>query len=336
MAISFKNKIPAPAAAGEVILPKFITPLLAPTNPYNLKSLQISNSSQKTFQHCNRQFEFSKVYSVGHNINNVNMGSGTALHVGIQEYLKTKNIEHSIFQMALAYPVEEYLLTKDTPYNKDKDRRLEACYTTLMKIIEDNYLYEYELVNIDGYGPGIEVVFEIKFPSLKTSIPISYIGIIDLIVKHIPTGKIGAADIKTHRDTRTTEKRYHFAQQTIPYNLVIEQALKQKIDNIQLLYFSVYIDIKNPDMQIYSYEKSADLLKDWAIGVTDDIKKIDQAIQRGWFARQLDAYSCDTCQYFDHCDDRNVEQLLKELPEYFPVRMSPERTPAFSINLEIE
>ena len=302
-------------------------------NIYNLLKLQLSHSSQMTYHNCARKFEFTKLFNKGVSLQTVPMGAGSALHAGVQSYLTDYNIDKAIYNLSLDYPAEVYA---DFPV---PTRSLEACVATLEDFINSGILYDYELVHIENFGPGREIFFEIHFPKLATHIPFSYIGYIDLLLKNKSTGEILVADIKTHRDNQVTEKAYKFSQQCTPYSLVIGQALGQDtIEQLNILYISMYIDIYKPETKLFYFTKSQADITEWATEIRNDILTIDDRMFNNKpFPRVIDAFPCRTCAFFDHCDERDTKFLKENLDFFFPSRDDGKKhgTPTFSFNLEI-
>lgn len=307
-----------------------------PTNKYNINNLQVSHSSMGTFHNCERLFEFSKIYGKNAYRDSIPMGSGQALHAGIQEYLHSKNETKAFLEMAYNYPIALYQEQAALPYFKYKGYSLEACYMTLEHFIAENPLHEYQLAKINGKTPAREVYFKINFTDFDSTcgMTYSYVGFMDLILIS-DEGKILVTDIKTGRKHDVSEDSYEFSQQVIPYALVLEQAFKEKISELNFLYLSVKTDRDKPEVEIFQYIKTAEDIADWARGMQDDLQKIDKNIARAWWPRKIDGYNCHACKFFYPCTVRTVEKVKEILDDAFSTREREEPEITFEINLSL-
>src|ERR1700761_1328383 len=127
---------------------------------YDIKHLFLSHSSGRLLESCARKLEFRKMYAHPGKDRSVPADMGTALHRGVQTYLITKDQDKAIIEYMLSYPIDlcQSLMDKYS---------LEAGYNTLMAIMNEQSLVEYELIKVnclDGViRPAVEVPFQIDF-----------------------------------------------------------------------------------------------------------------------------------------------------------------------------
>lgn len=278
------------------------------------EKLRLSNSSLGLFHSCERKLEFRKFYENASRDDSVAGNVGTALHRGTQHFLEHRDQEAAIFEMMLSYPIG--LADK---FN-EKQRTLEACYATQMKIFDYDKLYDYQLSKVvanDGVTRvAVEVPFEINFKNflLLGKIPVSYIGYIDLLLYQIATQEHIVVDIKTHRNYQLEDRTavYNFDPQCLPYAIVLEKMLGMPIEHLTVKYLDVFVDIREPKVSFYTFEKHKDMIQDWARSIYLDLKQIDLFLQMGWFPRRHTAcvnFMKNVCRFYNACEYRDPEEV---------------------------
>lgn len=287
-----------------------------------LKKLRLSHSSRKTLKGCSRKFELRKFYQHASQDRSVPADVGKALHHGYQEFLKTGDEDHSLFEMMLQYPI-------DLSSDEDDKRSLEACYATMMALMYSKNIDHYELINIkclDGKErPAIEVPFEIFLPGIylddkNKKIPISYIGYIDTIVWSKIEQEFETIDIKSHRrNLNDLTALYKWDEQVLPYALILEWLTKSKINSLKVTYLAAYVDLINPIITPYTYLKGQRDILDWANGLMVDIKNLQEFYRLAWFPRdgakneECLAWNYP-CKFFNNvCESRNYKAIQNHL-----------------------
>lgn len=285
------------------------------TNPYeNIAEFQISHSSLKLLRSCSRKFEFRKLYELSGSETGEAAGAGIALHAGLQHYFTHRDEDAAIWQFMLHYPY-------DLQPNPMAERGLEASFATLLHMMHDPNLLEYELATVHSASgqakPATEIGFKIELPGFSLSahknIPVVYIGFIDLILFNRMTGSYLVVDIKTHRrNIEDMTPLYQYDEQCIPYGLILEQLLGKEIRGLTIQYYSVYIDILNPVSKVYTFEKSLEDVKDWARGLTLDLVQLRQMFDMQWFKRN-GGEQCMSfnrpCEFLDICMNRDWRSI---------------------------
>lgn len=252
---------------------------------------------------------------------------GGALHAGYQDYLVHGDRDKALLALALAYPID----LNDNPM---KPRSLEACIPTLDAMMDSEYLMEYELAKVDCIDgltrPATEVYFKINIKNFSLSdnefIPVSYVGYIDAILYNHLTDEYIVCDIKTHTDkSYDLSPKYQFSPQCLPYGIVLERMLGQQLDGLSVKYLSTFIDIAQPKVAIYDFEKSKQDIEDWARGLIVDLQQIKMFYQMQWFPRTADGCIAwfKPCRFFDICESRDddyIQQMILENKEPYTDR----------------
>lgn len=239
------------------------------------------------------------------------MGAGTAIHEGYQKYLETHDKAASTWAFMRAFPVH-------LNWDSSDDRSMEACLNTLDALINASITAEYELSTIKTLQgvlmPAIEVPFEIEFPGLvlANGMTLSFIGYIDMIMYSRFYDMHGVVDLKTHRNNRSdlTANYLHHGQM-IPYGLILNHVLGKSITRFNVIYASAFIDILEPRVETYEYEKTQADIEDWITSFVIGIKNLNEMLKLDHFPRTENGcliYN-KACTYLDICKERNKDKL---------------------------
>lgn len=280
---------------------------------YPVKMLVLSHSSRSLFRSCARKFEFRQMYGdTGTREEAYAAECGVALHAGFQTYLVTRDEQKAIIAFAMKFP---YALEMQ---EKNAYRSLEACYATLMAMINSDLVQRYELVQINtrmGVKDAIEVPFALQITGTPTNgIPVYYVGFIDCILYDPVENVYFVVDVKTTRiNVSNYSARYEFDEQVVPYGIILEHALGKPIDEIKVAYISTYIDLMEPKVTLYSFNKTQQHITDWMEGLCDDIERMGKYIEKKWWPRATDGNVCFSfnrpCWFIDYCSYRDPAVL---------------------------
>lgn len=285
------------------------------------RHLFVSHSSISLLHSCARKFEFRKLFNHPRKESNVKAELGKALHRGYQHYLMHGDEEKAIFEYMLAYPIH----LMDNPMDGSS---IESGYSTLMGIMNATPLLEYEVAKIrcnDGtVRPAIEVPFEIVLEgySLVTGedYSVSYTGYIDAILYNIREQSYVVVDIKTTQwKLNDFTPVYQFSEQCVPYGLVLEYMKEAEINNFEIKYLSCQIDILNPNIQLYPFDKNKKDIQNWFRGLMLDLNTIKLYMQMSWWPRTGGGRSCVAfnrkCEFFDICMEEDPDIIRKIIEE---------------------
>ena len=283
------------------------------------KTIQLSDSSCKTLNGCARDFQIYKFFQHAANNRQENFHGdvGICIHKGYQEWLRSGNLDLSLFEMAANYPYNSF----DESNQNHRTKSLEACVPTIEKMATNIDLSTYEIANIDCLDgvrrPAIEVPFRIDLPALSTNeLSFNYVGYMDAILWNKITHEYTVVDIKTHRSkTQDRTAEYIYKSQDIPYGIVLQYILQERLDKFNAIYIDVYIDIEEPRVFPYEFERTPEDVADWIKGLHVDINLIKLYHSMNWWKRN--GNHCmnfnSKCRFLDACSIRDDEQLQKYL-----------------------
>lgn len=281
---------------------------------YAIDKLVLSHSSRQLLASCARKLEFRKFYECSRRDESLPADAGSALHAGYQMWLDTKDKEASLWAMMSSYPIQ----WATTP---TASRSLEACYATLVAMMNSHQLNGFELVRVNVNGelkPAVEVPFVINITDFDlysdelTRVPVSYVGFIDLILYNILTDEYIVVDIKTTgRNMADMTPVYRFDDQCLPYALVIDRLIGRPMTQLPYKIFSCFIDLFEPRIKLYDFTKNEAEIHDWTRGLWLDLQLIKTYYESQWFPRKASACTAwnKTCQYFDFCESRDSKTI---------------------------
>jgi len=275
-------------------------------------SLQISHSSRAMFASCPRKLEFRKFYNHSRREESSATLTGSALHKAYQDFLVHKDRERAIFILMMEMP---------TAYDERplQPRSIEACYSTLLAMMDFQQYNKFEVAVIDG-KPAIEVPFRLRIANFSLEddrhVPVEYIGYIDVVLFDPKHERFISTDIKTTtRGLSDFTPAYKFDDQQLPYAFVIESALGQPVDQLDVQYMNCVISLDNPQITNLPFVKSRADIEDWARGLALDLQMLKLYYNNNWFPRRVSgctAYN-RTCNAFDFCHSRDsamIEHML--------------------------
>lgn len=277
-----------------------------------IDKLRISHSSMQMARSCWRKLEFRKFYMSSAKDDSLAASVGNALHAGYQHWLQYRDKDAATWEFMCHYPYQFESGPNDY-------RSLEACYSTLIALMESHSLSQYELayINLNGSEVAcVEVPFQINIEGFSLSdiehVPVEYIGFMDLILYDVLNDVYIVVDIKTTRmTTKDMTPVYQFDEQCIPYAIVLERLLGKPIKHLSVKYLSAYIDILEPQVKLYPFEKDENDIQDWMRGMLIDLQLAKTFYQMNWFPRS--SKSCfawnKPCTFFNMCQTRNEKTI---------------------------
>lgn len=296
-------------------------------NVYPVDEVRLSHSTLQTYNSCPRRFEFSKLYNNPKYEESSATRCGTALHEGFQEYLISRNKDSAIWKMMQSYPWEHGI-------SPMKDRSAEGCYATLLEMMERFDVNRYELAYVqdaDGNNiPCVELPFKIRFaecpelmitkigdPSIYKTIPLYYVGYIDLVVYDKELGEFLVIDIKTTTDRFEDQSaKFEYSSQCVPYSLMLNKILGLPIGSLRVGYYISNISVTEPKARLFTFYKTEEDLADWAMEMKGTLTNLAYNTHEGFFPRNGGS-SCIAygrkCKYFDLCKQRNSRFIMRSL-----------------------
>lgn len=319
---------------------------LLPPEMYNpdqaQKHLRFSYSSKSIG--CARKFEFHKMYPKGVRTDSFNAAVGTALHRAYQKFLITRDQDAAALELMFYYPIH-------IP-PRDNTRSLEACYHTLQSIIQKTSLSDMEIVELSIGGklmPAVEVPFEIFIKNFSLNgkffdngapeWSVSYTGFIDTFLFSNMMQTYGMHEVKTtRRNIKDPGLLYQYNEQPLPYSLILEHLLGNKIETFDAYYIHVYIDLEAPYTQVLKFNKGPNEIADWLMGTKVWLHELQSYVINDWFPRN--GNNCVTwnekCAYFDLCHSRDKERIYNNLLRgRDPATLVDDFIPLITVELEL-
>lgn len=283
----------------------------------DIETLEVSDSSLGLLASCPRKFEFRKMFMSDRFENSLPANVGSALHTGSQTYCTGISKEQATFNMLMEFPMQYETKLMDIRTWQSATYVLETAMQ-----FWDIDMEEWEIAMIqDAEGnpiPAYEVPFALvmkNFPFYADgrTITLKYIGYIDLILHNKLTGQYAVCDIKTtSADLSTKNYEFTFADQCLPYGLILETLLGQDISRgFEVYYWMQFIHPIDATNVLLPFIKTRDDIQDWVAGFMEDINIIKRSYNAGWFRRRSKScYSWNRpCTYFDMCDSRDTKSL---------------------------
>lgn len=273
--------------------------------------LRVSYSSMNVFDSCARKFEFQKFYQQPQvAFENFAADVGTSIHKGYQNFLVHGDVDRALWEYLKSYPyASEFMQDKD-------DRSCEAGFATLEEMFASSDMAEWELATIrrpDGEEvPAIEVPFELRFKglSLPGGVGIAFTGFMDALMFNRMTGRYRTLDIKTHRRyMREATAKYKFDSQQLPYGVIVEHLQGHAVEGFDVLYLDCFVDVVEPRVQLYSFEKSREDVHEWLTYKVLQFQQLQRYMELEFFPRVDSGCMAwnKPCFFLDVCQTRNRE-----------------------------
>lgn len=312
---------------------------------YQIPWVALSDSSLNgRYKSCARKFELNKLY--GHarpeQEGSLAADSGKALHAAWQTWMATQDKDAAIWALMKDFPIH-------LQRSENDDRGLQACYSAFEEMLANPIDSRYKLAYVSHNGeskPAVEVPFRITFRDLSLfpdrDVPIYYDGWIDAILWDTLDQCYVVVDIKTTRKSRADyTAMFGKDQQCLPYAYVLEKALGQPANSLQVIYFVVYIDALNPRALKYPFNKSAQDIREWAFSAAFDINNIRMMAELGLFPKNGKA--CDVfspCQYTEVCSYTEPDAIRNYLEMQYGLmdwdKAANEFEPWFELSLKVQ
>ncbi len=313
-----------------------------------MEILQIShNSFNRTWESCPRKFEFRKLFNSSGYTASLAGDAGNALHAGIQYYLMTGDVDSAVWRFMQDYPISLCKSVSD-------QRSLQACYATLLAMIDAKGFEQYTLATIMHKGinkPAVEVPFAIDIKRADgTDFTVSlqdgrqfrlqYVGYMDLVLYDAFADTYIVCDVKTTRKRRDDFTAYYkYDPQCLPYALILERILGRPFDRLVVKYLAAYIDIAHPTAHMYTFPKTRTDVMEWGQDLAIKLRELALYAELAWFPRR--GLACDTfnvCPHFDYCDEREPHAINEylELSRTPNTKERPPFEPWFEMDLVLE
>lgn len=305
--------------------------------------LDISPSGLNAYNACPRRFAYNKVIIPSAMRDNSGLAAnvGTAMHEGIQEYFRTRDVEKAVLALAKFHPIDLGKQVKDAA-----NYSLEASTITLLHAIEDDFCQSELVPIIDHNGverDGTEVKFLIVI-DLGPDCPVlfHYRGYIDLIIRDMLSDKVIPVDIKTMlpKAYGMVESKYKFDYQTTPYGLVLNSVLGN-FENFTTAIFAVSQFDGGPEVRYIPYNRSVGEIEDFQLYLIGACSQIARNYGNEYWPQHPSAcYNFNRlCHYHEHCHLRTLKEMQLRVNPSQKVHINTTRTeeePAFTMVIQGE
>lgn len=294
-----------------------------------------SHSIDGTFESCPRRFEFLHMWLKAPESESDSYAAdvGTALHEASQQFLRCAHSK-SMQDTALAEEEAAMTLLKWWPWEVEDRMRRESkaigqrtignAFLMLDEIQNSMAWRDWELVEIENFGPAIEVPYRIIHKSFGT-VPTPrgtqafFVtqGKMDLILRHRMTRKYRVWDLKTTvKSIPAHDASFRFSGQGGLYGLVLSHALgvDWKQHGLEVTYLMAYFSPENgPTVYPLDYALDPEEIQDAIDVKLERLQRMkDYAIRAHWPRR---AHGCEfygtPCGFLDICQRRD-ESFIKE------------------------
>lgn len=276
---------------------------------------KLSYSSTNTLHSCPRKYQLYKGGCQKEAEENATLAFGHAIGAGLQLAMMGASKPDLIFEMFLAWDAD--LLVEEEKKKKSIWYAIQAV-EKLINAVEYSFLSQYEVAtfkNSDGkIVPASELSFKIVLPNGFT-----YVGYVDLVLRHKVTGEFMVLEIKTTGIKNLDDAMYKNSGQAIGYSIILdavaasyEELNQQAITDYKVLYM-VY---KSGDQELVAmpFNKSYKQKAMWIQQLLFDIELITMFTRHNIFPLYGDAcYNFfRRCEYFGVCT-LNTANLIPAL-----------------------
>lgn len=253
----------------------------------------LSYSGLLKLDSCPRQFYLDKCNPMNETTDydqSVTFAFGHSVGFGIQEYLKTGNLNLTVWEMFKAWEVD--LLAEDT---KRKKSFWEAIFAVQKFAHLHEELYgDYELAYFNG-KPAVELSFRITIQDpLGLFPPYYYRGFVDVVLRHKITGKLKVLELKTTAAKSVDAAMYKNSFQGIGYSVVLDQ-LEPELANYIVDYL-VY-NTNNYEYLLLPFPKSLKERAEWLTTLHSQAETLSIFRRNGVFPKR--GQSC--YDYYRQC-----------------------------------
>ena len=271
--------------------------------------IEISHSGLNTFASCPRLYAFRKIIETGIDDRGDSDATavGTAMHEGIQTYMKTRNIDAAIEALALHHPIALRNNTKAGIYS------LPASVHTLQRCIEESDLNSYELATFlkDGVEhPAVEIAFLVIIEMEHAIFHLR--GFIDLIVRSIFRGNYLPIDIKTTTESNhdILRAKYKWDWQVTSYGVPLN-ILLGVTGGFETGILNVCMSDKDPSFSLPTYQRGEVDVAAYEYYLFDNCRRIQTYLVDEHFPRNPS--NCKQwnrmCSFHAHCGANTIEDM---------------------------
>lgn len=276
--------------------------------------VELSHSGLMTFNSCPKKFAFRKIIV---NFNEERRQSdasavGSALHEGIQEFMRSRSMDKAYEALILAHPIELQDPSKANVYS------IEASITTLKHVLTDvkageRCIADYDLAYFkkgDLTIPATEVAFLVIIELEHMIFHVR--GFIDLVLQELNAESFFAVDIKTTtaQQAATLNAKYTYDWQLTSYGIPLNALLGSRA-KFRTGILGVIQSDRDPQSLFPNYLRNQADIDSYHYYLIDSCRRI----QRYWLDNQFPRgpSSCiaygKQCTYFAQCTATSIDKM---------------------------
>lgn len=271
--------------------------------------VELSHSGLATFNSCPKKFAFRKmIVNFNEDRGESDAASvGTALHEGIQEYMRSRDELRAIEKMVLHHPIQ----LKDSA--KSHEYSVEASITTMRHVFYESELPKYELATFSKNGveiPATEVAFLVVVELEHLVFHLR--GFIDLVLQTQFGDGFFAVDIKTitAQSAGHMEAKYKWDWQATSYGIPLN-ALLGNHPSFRTGIFGVVQSDRSPSTMFPNYLRTNVDIDDYQHYLVDSCRRIQEYWKADRFPRgpgSCIAFS-RVCPYHGVCGPHSLRDM---------------------------
>ena len=275
----------------------------------NKPIVELSHSGLNTFASCPKKFAFRKmIVNYGEDREESDATAvGTAMHEGIQEFMRSRSADAALEALARYHPINLQDRAKASTYS------FEAATWTLMHLIDNTDLDSYDLVTFKKNGieyPATEVPFLVTYETEHLVFHVR--GFIDLVLRNPVTGHLMPVDIKTMTDRSigNVEAKYTYDWQVTSYGIPLNALLGHEgLFDVAIL--AVVLSDREPQSKMPIFTRTPHDVDAYYYYLLDNCRRIERYYVEDHFPRNPSGCIAfeRTCFYHKFCGNRRLEDM---------------------------
>lgn len=270
--------------------------------------VELSHSGLSTFNSCPKKFAFRKMIV---NFNEerespVAAAVGTAMHEGLQEFMRSRSMDKALEALVLHHPIE--IGTANAAQYS-----VEATLLTFKHVLEESPLADYDLAYFrkgDVTIPGTEVAFLVIIELEHLIFHVR--GFIDLVLQELNGSSFFAVDIKTTtaQSADKMEAKYKWDWQLTSYGIPLNALLGDR-PKFRTGILGVIQSDRDPDFRFPNYVRDSSDSDEYIYYLIDSCKRIQTYYMANQFPRGPNsciAYN-RICPYHTLCSANTLEKM---------------------------
>lgn len=293
---------------------------------------RLSHSTNDILKRCERKFQLMcLIPSLGEDQAGMyaDLPFGTSVGTGIQEYIRTGDLDKAFFAGFMAYsPVVE-----DDPkkYSRKYIERAMFCIEAMANKWDT---LPYRLLEFNGQ-PAIEVSFKIVLNEHGDY----YCGHMDAAIWNEEKDLPGVIEIKTTGMSREDlSPLYKFSPQATGYSSILDVIMQQETNNFESTYFVAHLirGSEWPDIKVLPYQKTRLDRMNWMMTVIMDLKHAIDCYENNFWPQRFQeclAYN-RPCQYLETCNLSSWNDEQEAIGNEFGMSYNAKTDWQFEFNLK--